>query len=179
VYEYTCCTSGPTVGEDCGDCCTDWTLIIVASVGGGLALICCAVVLAFAICYKAKLCCFEHKVGTMPIAPAVSAVEMTQFAAAQPIDSYPSQHAKLQQQPPSVVLVQGAPHMAGTHMPQQHQDMVIPIQQQHAMQPAGMMLQPTAITPSQPMGSVNLQPTAITPLQPMGSVNSDNHSVPL
>ena len=180
VYEYTCCTSGPTVGEECGDCCTDWTLIIVASVGGGLALICCAVVLAFAICYKAKLCCFEHKVGTMPIAPAVSAVEMTQFAAAQPIDSYPSQHAKLQQQPPSVVLVQGAPHMAGTHMPQQHQDMVIPIQQQqHALQPAGMMLQPTAITPSQPMGSVNLQPTAITPLQPMGSVNSDNHSVPL
>ena len=51
--------------------------------------------------------------------------------------------------------------------------------QQHALQPAGMMLQPTAITPSQPMGSVNLQPTAITPLQPMGSVNSDHHSVPL
>ena len=28
-YQYTCCISGSTDGEECGDCCTNWVLIIV------------------------------------------------------------------------------------------------------------------------------------------------------
>ena len=74
-------------------------------------------------------------------APMYNEVEMTQFATAQAIDSYPSQHAKMQQHHPQAALVQEPPHMAGAPMDhmmtpqQQQQDMALPIQR--IQQPLG------------------------------------------
>ena len=63
--------------------------------GGGVALICCALVLGMFICFKAKILCFEDKAPLT--APVVEMTDMTQIAMAHPIALSP-QNSKMQQQ---------------------------------------------------------------------------------
>ena len=74
---------------------SDYVIIIAASVGGGVALICCALVLGMFICFKAKILCFEDKAPLT--APVVEMTDMTQIAMAHPIALSP-QNSKMQQQ---------------------------------------------------------------------------------
>ena len=77
---------------------SDYVIIIAASVGGGVALICCALVLGMFICFKAKILCFEDKAPlTAPTVPVVEMTDMTQIAMAHPIALSP-QNSKMQQQ---------------------------------------------------------------------------------
>jgi hypothetical protein len=59
-YEYSCCTDGSGVGEECGDCCTDWLGVAIGVLVGLSFVALCIIGVSVYICYHHKCCCFQQ-----------------------------------------------------------------------------------------------------------------------